>query len=911
MFWKFDLHNSSQIEKLLEKEDVTLQELLDEEDVLQECKAQNQRLLLFLTRDSSMLELLNLITHEPPADREEKLRYKYANVACELLTCDMSLINDKVGGDESLMNTLYSFLEQKSALNPLLASFFSKAFGNLITRKTEQVIGFLKNKEDFVGQVLKHLDTSAMMDLVLRVISSVEPVCLRQEVLTWLNEERLIQRLVELIHPHSDSETQSNASQTLCDIIRLSRDQASLLQETSETDPLLTTLELQQNVEALLKNMFEGEKSEVCIVNGTQVLLTLLETRRPGVEQVIDLCSQGLEKSYTVNNSILMGIQPHLKHFHHLLLNPPKKCVMLTTMGVLEEPFGNARLHASRLMAALLYTRAPRIHLELCQLNMINLLLDLFFKFSWNNFLHIQVEHCVSAILNQTTPIGKTHDSPDQIQLETQDTQNSDKSDMFTCCDMMKHLLKDCRLVQRILDAWEENDKTQEAGGMRKGYMGHMTRIANTVVQNAEREQEQTQIARLIKELPEDYKARWEQFVNETLTETNKKNTADLVFSDYQIQQMTANFVDQFGLNDDEFGDHDGSISATFDRITEIKFNLVDEGASSAIFETRTKERIRPFDDAEEEEDIWEDKEINYATQVKARSRFGLVTNAQKSEADGGSRRHLESPDMEWFPETKQTQENTKNQEMDKQSSDPQSPGWIASFEDDFSCRDFTSIVMDTGSSVWGSSTAQLSETEEKGWATFTDFQPFCCSDAGPRCSSPVDSENSNKPSQNEEIKSSSACVWNVCGARKAPLVASDSSSSESDSEEEEDRTNITESVATANAKDNVKLSVDAKNEKAVFISDTNARATGGMATDVIATGSIPGTQSPKEQKVTPVVTARNSVSPAARLHPHDSCYSTHQMLKAVASCFQTRFLSLWHLPFSSVCRIVTWVLLV
>ncbi|XP_067246062.1 serine/threonine-protein phosphatase 6 regulatory subunit 2 isoform X1 [Chanodichthys erythropterus] len=849
MFWKFDLHNSSQVEKLLEKEDVTLQELLDEEDVLQECKAQNQRLLLFLTRDSSMLELLNLITHEPPTDREEKLRYKYANVACELLTCDVSLINDKVGGDESLLNTLYNFLEQSPPVNPLLASFVSKTFGNLITRKTEQVIGFLKKKEDFIGQVLKHLDTSAMMDLVLRLISSVEPACLRQEVLSWLNEERLIQRLIELIHPHSDNERQSNASQALCDIIRLSRDQASLLQESSETDPLLTTLELQQNVEALLKNMFEGERSEMCIVYGTLVLLTLLETRRPGVEQVIDPCSQGLEKSYTVNNSILMGIQPHLKHFNHLLLNPPKKCVMLTTMGVLEEPFGNARLHASRLMAALLYTRAPRIHHELCQLNMINLLLDLFFKFSWNNFLHIQVEHCVSAILNQTTPNGKSHDSPDQIQLETQnsDTQNSDRSDMSTRCDLIKHLLKDCRLVQRILDAWEENDKTQEAGGMRKGYMGHLTRIANTVVQNAEREQEQ--ITQLIKELPEDYKARWEQFVNETLTETNKKNTADLVFSDYQIQQMTANFVDQFGLNGDEFGEHDGNISATFDRITEINFNLVDEGTSSAIFETRTKERIRPFEDPEEEEDIWEDKEINYATQVKARSRFGLVTNAQKSEVDVGSRRRLGSPDMEWFPETKQNLDKTKIQDMDKQSSDLQSPGWTASFEDDFSCRDFASIAMDTGSNVWGSSTAQLSETEEKGWATFSDFQPFCCSDAGPRCSSPVDSENPNKQSQNEEIKGSSACVWSVCGARKAPLVASDSSSSGSDSEEEEDRTNIiTESVATGNAKESITLSVDAKHETAVFNSDTNAKATDGMATGTMAM-PITGTQSPKEQK--------------------------------------------------------------
>ncbi|KAI7799366.1 serine/threonine-protein phosphatase 6 regulatory subunit 2-like [Triplophysa rosa] len=530
-------------------------------------------------------------------------------------------------------------------------------------------------------------------------------------------------------------------------------------------------------------------------------------------------------------------------------------------MGVLEEPFGNARLHAVRLMAALLYTRAPRIHQELCRLNMINLLLDLFFKFSWNNFLHVQVEHCVSAILNQTTPNGKLQNSPDQThqdQLESTrsdpietHTGTSDGCDMFAHSDLIKHLIKDCRLVQRILDAWEENDKTQEAGGMRKGYMGHLTRIANTVVHNADKEPEQTQITELINELPENYKERWEHFVNDALAETNKRNTADLVFSDYQIQQMTANFVDQFGLNDDEFGEHDGSISATFDRITEINFNLVDEGASSAIFETRTKEKIRHFDE-EEEEDIWEEKEINYAArkQVKARSRFGQVTSTQNSEADAGSRRRLGSPDLEWFPESKQTPENAKNRDMDNQCIDPQSPGWIASFEDDFNCRDFASIAMDTGSSVWGSSKDQLSETNDKGWATFGDFQPFCCSDAGPRCSSPVDSQNPNKQSQNDEVKGSSACVWSVCGARKAPLVASDSSSSGTDSEEEEERTRIsTDTVATGNTKEPVKPSVD-------FSSDTTDKATGGMATDVIATATvatpIAGTQSPMKQKGDP-----------------------------------------------------------
>lgn len=42
-----------------------------------------------------------------------------------------------------------------------------------------------------------------------------------------------------------------------------------------------------------------------------------------------------------------------------------------------------------------------------------------------------------------------------------------------------------------------------------------------------------------------------------------KKPTAILslqAFSDYQIQQMTANFVEQFGFHDEEFSEHDENI---------------------------------------------------------------------------------------------------------------------------------------------------------------------------------------------------------------------------------------------------------------------------------------------------------------------------------------------------------------
>ncbi|XP_073185109.1 serine/threonine-protein phosphatase 6 regulatory subunit 2 isoform X2 [Lepidochelys kempii] len=864
MFWKFDLNTTSHVDKLLDKEDVTLHELMDEDDILQECKAQNRKLLDFICQQHCMEELVSLITHEPPVDMDEKIRFKYPNTACELLTSDVPQINDKLGGDETLLNILYDFLDHEPPLNPLLASFFSKTIGNLIARKTEQVVAFLRRKDQFISLVLKHIDTSAMMDLLLRLISCVEPAPLRQEVLNWLNEAKVIQRLVALIHSSQDEDRQSNASQTLCDIIRLSRDQGNQLQEISEPDPLLTALESQECVEQLLKNMFDGDQTENCIVNGTQILLTLLETRRSGVEGLMDSFSQGFERSYTVNSSILHGIEPRLKDFHHLLLNPPKKTSILTTIGVLEEPLGNARLHGARLIAALLHTNTPSINYELCRLNTMDLLLDLFFKYTWNNFLHFQVELCIAAILSHSVHEGKSAtndlDNKEEVLNGNVTTENLKTSDHSPENIMVTHLFQRCCLLQRILDAWEVNDKIQAEGGMRRGNMGHLTRIANAVVQNMEKGPMQTQTSEFIKELPEDCRGRWESFVEETLRETNRKNTVDLVsthhlhsssedediesafpnelslqqaFSEYQIQQMTANFVDQFGFNDEEFADQDDNINAPFDRIAEINFNIDadDDSPNASLFEACCNERIQQFDDKEEEEDIWEEKEITYATQVKSRTRFGVSQTSEsssKSDLENGDHdgsvdsEEEEEPEEQTTPLTENTNKNNPSEQKDSDSTE--GSGWTAVFEPVNSKPPAPCVAMDVGSSVWDSAAPETATPEEKGWAKFTDFQPFCCSESGPRCSSPVDTESSDsegnpKQGQDKNFSTASPCVWNVCVARKAPLVASDSSSSGgSDSEEEEDKADIvTETISTGSGQETIKLTMDAKNEKAVF----------------------------------------------------------------------------------------------
>lgn len=592
--------------------------------------------------------------------------------------------------------------------------------------------------------------------------------------------------------------------------------------------------------------------------------------------------AQGFERSYTVNSSILLAIQPHLVHFHQLLLEPPKRNPMLTSLGMLEEPLGNTRLHVARLVASLLYTSSAShavVAQELCQLNTMDLLLDLFFKYTWNNFLHLQVELCVAAILRPCAHEMRLQPGlgsqekfkplqdalQEQALAETQTSETPVTTENSAHNLMVTHLFQHCHLVQRILQAWEENDKTQSEGGMRRGYMGHLTRIANTVVHNLEKGPVHTQISSLITELPDDCRGRWETFVDQTLSETNRRNTIDLIgsgnprpsseddmespfpkeltlqqaFSDYQIQQMTANFVDQFGFNDEEFTDHDDSIGATFDRIAEININI-DAGQDSrntAVFEACSKERIQPFDD--DEEDIWEEKEINYATQTKSRNRFGgsqSQSQAASKACDRTAGSGTEASDR--TPESDSEEEEEPKDDLDPFSSQgqtetAQSSGWIA----DFGEVNSKAPAAGVGFAAWDTSFSQpaATEAEEKGWAKFTDFQPFCCSETGPRCSSPVDSElsgsDSTKPNQNP-------CVWSVCVARKAPLVASDSSSSSSsESDEEESKTEssstetvTTETITTGAGKETIRLTVDAKNERAVFTSEADKMPVEGLS---------------------------------------------------------------------------------
>ena len=76
--------------------------------------------LCSLVNTEVLSELISLITLEPPPDLEEKARFRLPHIAAEILSCEISVINEKVSSDPALLNQLYKFVEQEPPLNPLL-----------------------------------------------------------------------------------------------------------------------------------------------------------------------------------------------------------------------------------------------------------------------------------------------------------------------------------------------------------------------------------------------------------------------------------------------------------------------------------------------------------------------------------------------------------------------------------------------------------------------------------------------------------------------------------------------------------------------------------------------------------------------------------------------------------------------
>jgi serine/threonine-protein phosphatase 6 regulatory subunit 3 len=276
MFWKINFRPASAIDGLLDKPDCTLNEILDEDDVLQEIKSQNKKLVEFLMKPENMEELVKYVCIVADPEMDDKYKFKYPHLACEILTADVFSIVETLCNDEKYLPMLWQFLYEESRLNPLIGSFNSKVLSMLLGQRTLLYIDYVTKVEGFVDMFMKHLGTSAMMDLLLQMIAAPDNDQHRLELANWLTEEGIVYKLIDFIRPSANVDHCVNASQALCDLLRISREAMQI----SGPSPLLKMLESKEAIDKLLFNMFEeDDPPDWVIINGVAVLLTALERK--------------------------------------------------------------------------------------------------------------------------------------------------------------------------------------------------------------------------------------------------------------------------------------------------------------------------------------------------------------------------------------------------------------------------------------------------------------------------------------------------------------------------------------------------------------------------------------------------------------------------------------------------------
>ena len=129
-------------------------------------------------------------------------------------------------------------------------------------------------------------------------------------------------------------------------------------------------------------------------------------------------------------DSTIESILPRVEDFTRLLTDPPVKPPVKSTAGILDPPLGQTRLHVAKLINSLLATRSLDVNKKLVETKTLDTLLDLFFKYSLNNFLHTQVAECVNQVFEWSGLTNTTSANNDANEEEVEKMEEGAKTDV-------------------------------------------------------------------------------------------------------------------------------------------------------------------------------------------------------------------------------------------------------------------------------------------------------------------------------------------------------------------------------------------------------------------------------------------------------------------------------------------------
>ncbi|XP_066362638.1 uncharacterized protein [Miscanthus floridulus] len=454
MFWRMTgLSAASPVDTILDKENFTLEELLDEDEIIQECKALNTRLINFLRDRAQVQQLLRYIVEEVPEDSEKKQSFKFPFIACEIFTCEIDIILRTLVEDVELMDLLFSFVKPDHPHSTLLAGYFSKVVICLMLRKTASLMNYVQEHPNIVVQLVDLIGITSIMEVLMRLIGADETIYSNfADTLHWLENTDVLEMIVDKFSSSDSPEVHANAAEILSAVTRCA------------PPALAAKICSPSFVGRLFRHALEESRPKFVLVHSLSVCISLLDPKRLASASYQAFRSNLTHGTLvTASPETVDGMLESLGDLLKLLDITSSENVLPATYGCLRPPLGKHRLKIVEFISVLLTIGSEIAEKELINQSVIKHCIDLFFLYPYNNFLHHHVENIIVSC------------------LEVKRNQLTD------------HILNDCGLVGKVLAAEkspslpvESNGPTLPSEGKeppRIGNIGHITRIANKLIQ--------------------------------------------------------------------------------------------------------------------------------------------------------------------------------------------------------------------------------------------------------------------------------------------------------------------------------------------------------------------------------------------------------------------------------------------
>ncbi|WBW75009.1 serine/threonine protein phosphatase PP6 regulatory subunit Ekc1 [Schizosaccharomyces osmophilus] len=372
MFWRlgqgFGFQSSTAIEAILNKpeEEIDLPELLEENGVLDECKSHNPKLLDYLCKPEILSQLIDFILEVNEEDFtpieggfEELEQSRLSFIASEILSSDVWSICDACVENKGLMKKLWSFLDNEGPLNPLQASYFAKVNEHFLDKKTEETVAFIQSIENFVDKILRHAETSAIMDLLLKFIS-MDRCNTTVGIADWLYSQGLVQSLLRLLDPYVDPDVQSTVADVIKAIIAISANS----NEPGVIGPNSLSRELvsRRTITTLTDYMIDSKApySSTSLINGVSIVIELIRKNNSDYD-VTPVLQMPLDTHPpTTRDPIYLGTMLRLfaekiPIFQQILMKPSSTPEQAATSFGTIKPLGFERFRICELYAELLH----------------------------------------------------------------------------------------------------------------------------------------------------------------------------------------------------------------------------------------------------------------------------------------------------------------------------------------------------------------------------------------------------------------------------------------------------------------------------------------------------------------------------------------------------------------------------